>query len=63
MTLHRRPSCLGCNRPCRADEGYRTNVKFVNVCPTCLEPRRHQWMRKVEKAERIAAVERVQAAA
>jgi hypothetical protein len=61
MTLHRRPSCLGCNRPCQPDEGYRTSVKFVNVCDTCLERSRPTWMRT--KAERIAALERIEAAA
>ena len=64
MTLHRRPACINCRRPCGPDEGYQTTVKWVPACDTCLESHRPQWMRKHEKAERIAALERaVEAAA
>ena len=61
MTMHRRPACLGCQRPCRDDEGYRTVAGWVSVCTPCLESHRAAWMRT--KAERIAAVERVEALA
>jgi len=64
MTRHRRPVCINCRRPCGIDEGYKTTLGRVSVCTTCLESHRPQWMRKQEKAERIAALERaVEAAA
>ena len=48
--------CLGCQRPCAQDEGYRTAAGWVSVCTTCLDRHRAAWMRT--KADRIAALER-----
>ena len=55
---HRRPTCVGCQRPCTADEGYRTASGWVVVCDPCLTQHRTAWMRT--KVDRIAAVERVE---
>lgn len=62
-TAHRHDPVCRCGRAVTRDDIIRTTTGAYYICQSCWDAGRRHWFRPDTKAERIAAVERVERAA